>query len=74
LFDLTKKYLCKTYRYNAPWPQNQESRIYKDLESGEMKFDTFKNDDRVNSYNHYILQLWRENIDWQPVMSKQIML
>ena len=28
-----------------------------------------RNDERVNSHNHYILQLWRENIDWQPVLS-----
>ncbi|XP_059065211.1 uncharacterized protein LOC131857122 [Cryptomeria japonica] len=63
----------QTYRYNAPWHLNLEaSRIYKDLESGEMKFDPFRNDDRVNSYNRYILQLWRENIDWQPIMSKHV--
>ncbi|XP_059070522.1 uncharacterized protein LOC131040138 [Cryptomeria japonica] len=37
-----------------------------------MKFEPFRNDDKVNSYNRYILQLWRENIDWQLVMSKHV--
>lgn len=41
-----------TYRYNVPWLLNLEaSKIYKDLESGEMKFEPFRNDHRVNSYN-----------------------
>ena len=52
------------YMYNAPWPLNLEgSRLKKDLETGEKIFEPFRNDDRVNSYNCYILQLWRANID-----------
>ena len=59
------------YRYNAPWPLNLEgSRLKKDLETREKIFEPFRNDDRVNSYNRYIPQLWRANIDWQPIMSK----
>ena len=63
------------YRYNALWPLNLEgSRLKKDLETGEKTFQPFRNDDRVNSYNSYILQLWRENIDWQPIMSKHAVI
>ena len=62
------------YMYNAPWPLNLEgSRLKKDLEIGEKIFESFRNDVRVNSYNCYIHQLWRENIDWQPIMSKHAM-
>ena len=63
------------YRYNAPLSLNlQGSRLKKELETGEKIFEPFRNDDRFNSYNHYILQLWRENIDWQPVMSKHVVI
>ena len=63
------------YRYNAPWPLNlQGSRLKKDLEIGEKIFEPFRNNDRVKSYNHYILQLWRENIDWKPIMSKHAVI
>ena len=33
-----------------------------------------RNDDRVNSHNHHILQLWRINIDWQPSLSKHAVI
>ncbi|XP_059073384.1 uncharacterized protein LOC131874156 [Cryptomeria japonica] len=57
--------------YNAPWPLNLSgSKLYEDIETGEKKFEPARNDDRVNSHNRHILQLWRANIDWQPVLSK----
>ncbi|XP_059076868.1 uncharacterized protein LOC131031330 [Cryptomeria japonica] len=57
--------------YNAPWPLNLSgSKLYEDIETGEKKFEPARNDDRVNSHNRHILQLWRANIDWQPILSK----
>ena len=53
------------HRYNASWPLNLGgSRLYEDPEMGEKKFDPARNDDRVNTHNRYILQLWRPNVDW----------
>ena len=51
-------------RYNAPWPLNLgESKLYEDIEIGVKNNEPMRNDDRVNSHNHHILQLWRINID-----------
>ena len=62
-------------RYNAPWPLNLGgSKLYEDMETGEKKFEPMRNDDRVNSHNRHILQLWRANIDWQPVLSKHVVI
>lgn len=62
-------------RYNAPWPLNLNgSRLYKDIEIGEFFFEPARNDDRVNSHNRYILQFWRANIDWQPVLSEHAVI
>ena len=56
-------------RYNDPWEINiNGSKLYEDEESGEIKIEFKRNDDRVNSHNQYILQLWRANIDWQLVL------
>ncbi|XP_059070553.1 uncharacterized protein LOC131860191 [Cryptomeria japonica] len=68
---LRKKRGRMVCRYNAPWPLNLSgSKLYEDIETGEKKFEPARNDDRVNSHNRHILQLWRANIDWQPVLSK----
>ncbi|XP_057849693.2 uncharacterized protein LOC131060470 [Cryptomeria japonica] len=48
--------------------------MYNDLEKGENKFEPAQNDDRVNTHNKYVLQLWRENIDWQPVLSRHAVI
>ena len=62
-------------RYNAPWPLNLNgSKLYEDIETGEKKFEPTRNDDRVNSHNHYILQFWRANIDWQPVLYEHVVI
>ncbi|XP_059071724.1 uncharacterized protein LOC131869345 [Cryptomeria japonica] len=62
-------------RYNAPWNLNLHgSKLYEDKDTGEFFLDPARNDDRVNSHNHYILQLWRANIDWQPVLSKHVVI
>ena len=59
--------MCK---YNAPWPLDLNgSRLYEDIETSEKKFEPTSNDDRINSNNRYILQFWRANIDWQPILS-----
>ena len=69
------KFLNLNCRYNAPWAINtNESKLYIDTESGEKKFEPQRNDDRVNSHNRYILQLWRENIDWQPVLLAHVVI
>lgn len=52
----------------------QGTKIYDDPETGERKLETTRNYDRVNTHNWYILQLWRENIDWQPVLSKHAVI
>lgn len=70
---LNIKLCCIDYRYNAPWPLNLVgSKLYEDIEIGEKRFEIVRSDERVNSHNCYILQLWRENIDWQPVLSKHV--
>ena len=63
------------FRYNAPWPINLTgSKLYEDIGIGEKKFEPARNDDRVNSHNRHILQLWRANIDWQPVLSRHAVI
>lgn len=63
------------FRYNAPWKLNLEgSKLYTDADSGEKKFEPARNDDRVNTHNRYILQLWRANVDWQPVLSRHAVI
>ena len=63
------------FRYNAPWQLNLEgSKLYTDAESGQKIFEPARNDDRVNTHNWYILQLWRANVDWQPVLSRHAVI
>ena len=44
----------------------------KTQEQVKKEIEPARNDDRVNSHNCHILQLWRENIDWQPISSKHV--
>ena len=70
-----KKLFILNHRYNAPWALNLNgSKLYEDIENGEKKIEATRNDDRVNSHNHYILQLWRANIDSRLVFSKYAMI
>ncbi|XP_059064746.1 uncharacterized protein LOC131856825 [Cryptomeria japonica] len=72
---LRKKQGRMVCRYNAPWPLNlRGSKLYEDIETGEKKIEPTRNDDRVNSHNRHILQLWRANIDWQLVLSKYVVI
>ncbi|KAE8738768.1 hypothetical protein FOCC_FOCC015740 [Frankliniella occidentalis] len=43
-------------------------------ESGEIEFCPARNDDRLNKYNQFIIQLWRANMDIAPVISKKRLL
>lgn len=63
------------FRYHAPWPLNLTgSKLYKDIGTSDKKIEPARNDDRVISHNRHILQLWRENIDWQPIFSKHVVI
>ena len=75
IYLLCCNFLNLNCRYNAPWVVNiNGSKLYEDAECGGKKIEPQRNDDRVNSHNRYILQLWRENIDWQPVLSAHVVI
>ena len=50
------------------------SKLYTNVDSCEKKFEPSRNDDRANTYNQYILQFWRANVDWQPVLSRHAVI
>ena len=60
-------------RYHAPWDLCDHSKLYID-EQGEKKYEPKQNDDRVNTHNRETLMMWRDNIDWQPVLSKRVVI
>ena len=60
-------------RYHAPWDLCDHSKIYID-EQGGKRYEPKRNDDRVNTHNRETLMMWRANIDWQPVLSKRVVI
>lgn len=50
------------------------SKLYEFIDTGDKKFEPTRNDERVNSHNRHILQLWRASIDWQPILSKHVVI
>ena len=50
------------------------SRLFEDPTTGDKIYESTRNDDRVNTHNRTILQLWRENVDWQPVLSRHVVM
>ena len=50
------------------------SRLFEDPTTGDKIYEPARNDDRVNTHNRTILQLWRANVDWQPVLSRHAVM
>jgi hypothetical protein len=60
-------------RYKFPWKVQMESSLYID-EMGQKTYRPTCNDERLNIHNSNILQAWRENVDFQPVLSRYAVL
>jgi hypothetical protein len=60
-------------RYKFPWKVQMESSLYID-ELGQKTYHPTRNDERLNIHNLNILQTWRENVDFQPVLSRYAVL
>ena len=54
--------------YNALWDLCDESRLFID-DQGRKKYEPARNDDRLNVHNIDLLTMWRENVDFQPMLS-----
>ena len=65
---LCKKGNTLECRYKCPWKVQNESSLYID-EKGQKTYNPTCNDERLNIHNPSILQTWRENVDFQPVLS-----
>ncbi|KAJ1518875.1 hypothetical protein ONE63_011522 [Megalurothrips usitatus] len=67
----TKKKAC---RFNFPKSLQETSTLERIDETGEYEFNPQRNDDKLNKYNEYIIQLWRANMDIAPVISKKALV
>ncbi|KAK3914465.1 Vacuolar membrane-associated protein iml1 [Frankliniella fusca] len=64
----TKESKC---RFGFPILELNEEAKCQANECGEIEFCPARNDDRLNKYNQFIIQLWRANMDIAPVISKK---
>jgi len=61
-------------RFNFPKPLQETASLTKSLEKSEWEFFPACNDDKLNKYNQFIIQLWRGNMDIAPVISKKALI
>lgn len=66
-----KRYKC---RFGFPIENMQSKASYDKSDSGDVEYYPARNDDRLNKYNEFIIQLWRANMDIAPVISKKRLL
>ena len=43
-------------------------------DQGRKKYDPTRNDDRLNVHSIELLTIWRANVDFQPVLSRYVVL
>lgn len=60
-------------RYKAPWELCHISKLYVD-DNGEKRYEPRRNDDRLNMHNRETLMMWWANIDWKPILSKNVVI
>ncbi|XP_059068275.1 uncharacterized protein LOC131047632 [Cryptomeria japonica] len=60
-------------RYKAPWTIQEKSTL-SNVENGQPKHTSARNDDRLNLHNPFILSIWRANVDCQPVLSIDVVI
>jgi len=70
---LRKKGTILTCRYNSPWDLCDELRLFID-DQGRKKYEPARNDDRLNVHNIDLLTMWHGNVDFQPVLSRNVVL
>ncbi|KAF5176526.1 Atp-dependent dna helicase rrm3, partial [Thalictrum thalictroides] len=69
LHKTTKQMVC---RFRFPFDVLEKSEIIEELRNSEMfRFMGCRNDLLLGSHNRKVLQTWRANIDWSPVLSVQ---
>ncbi|XP_052119466.1 uncharacterized protein LOC127748747 [Frankliniella occidentalis] len=68
-----KKTKSKGCRFKFP-KALQEARDLVLNENNQYELVTERNDPLLNNFNPYILQTWRANIDFTPVLSKQALI
>lgn len=68
LHKTTKQMVC---RFRFPFDVRNQSIIEELLNSNMYRFIGHRNDPLVCAHNRKVLQTWRANIDWSPVLSVQ---
>lgn len=61
-----------TCRFGYPKALRETSTLIQ--ENGIWKFEPKRNDEQLQRYNKFISMLWRANIDFSPIVSKDAML
>lgn len=64
----TKAHQC---RFKFPNDKFLTRATIEKNEDEEMEFHPARNDERLNKYNQFMIQLWRANMDIAPVISKK---
>ncbi|KAK3920914.1 hypothetical protein KUF71_010151 [Frankliniella fusca] len=68
-----KKTKSKGCRFKFPKALQEATHLVLN-ENNQFELVTERNDPLLNNYNPYILQTWRANIDFTPVLSKQALI
>jgi hypothetical protein len=70
---LCKKASKVQCRYNFPWNLRSESSLFTD-DTDKKKYELSRNDDLLNIHNPDMLTICRENMDFQPILSRHAIL
>lgn len=70
---LRKKNNVLSCRYGVPWEFNPTYSLFID-NKGQKTYKHAHNDDRLNIHNADLLSIWRENVDFQTVLSRHAVL